>query len=138
MSCEQVEEFEETTAAKDQEIADLKLRLAGQTAERRSSPTLSVDSSIAELMPHTSTTRQMRRGRAPPVEMFSGENPGTHLDDWLPSLHCAANWNNWTEEEQLMQLAGHLNRASFGRVESFDKGGDLHCRRSSQMYEGTS
>jgi len=21
---------------------------------------------------------------------------------------CAANWNNWTEEEQLIQFAGHL------------------------------
>jgi len=58
MSCEQVEEFEETTAVKDQEIADLKLRLAGRTEDRRSSPTFSVDGSIAELMPPT--TRQMR------------------------------------------------------------------------------
>ena len=60
VSCEQVSEFEETTAAKDQEIADLKLRLTGRTADRGSSPTPSVDGSIAELMPPT--TRQMRRG----------------------------------------------------------------------------
>ena len=60
------------------------------------------------------------------MEMFSGENPGTRLDDWLPSLQHAANWNDWTEEEELMQLAGHLK----GR-ESFDRGGDLYHRRSS-------
>ena len=105
MSCQQVEEFEETTTAKDREITELKLRLAGQTTDRGHSPTPSLASSIAEL---PIATRQSRRGKAPPVEMFSGENPGIRLDDWLPSLQRAANWNNWTEEEQLIQFAGHL------------------------------
>ena len=50
--------------------------------------------------------------KAPPVEMFSAGNPGICLDDWLPSLQRAANWNNWTEEEQLIQFAGYLK----GRV----------------------
>ncbi len=27
---------------------------------------------------------------------------------WLPSLIRAAKWNDWTETEQLIQLAGHL------------------------------
>ena len=40
--------------------------------------------------------------------MFSGENSSIRLDDWLPSLQRAANWNNWTEEEQLIEFAGHL------------------------------
>ena len=30
------------------------------------------------------------------------------LDDWLPALHRAAQWNQWSEEELLIQLAGHL------------------------------
>ena len=104
MSCEQVEEFDETTAAKDREIAELKLRLAGQVTEGGHSPTPSIDGSTE--LPIAS--QQSRRGKAPPVEMFSGENTGIRLDDWLPSLRRAANWNNWTEEEQLLQFAGHL------------------------------
>ena len=35
------------------------------------------------------------------------------MDDWLPTLERAAVWNNWSEEERLLQLAGHLRgRAS--------------------------
>ena len=30
------------------------------------------------------------------------------LEDWLPSLKRASTWNEWTEEELLLQLAGHL------------------------------
>lgn len=30
------------------------------------------------------------------------------FEDWLPSLERAAKWNAWSEEEQLIQLAGHL------------------------------
>ena len=30
------------------------------------------------------------------------------IDDWLPALERASTWNGWTEEERLMQLAGHL------------------------------
>ena len=40
--------------------------------------------------------------------MFSEENAGICLDDWLPSFRRAENWNNWTEEEPLIQFAGHL------------------------------
>ena len=48
------------------------------------------------------------RGKAPPVDPFTGEEPETRLDDWLPSLKRAATWNEWTEGELLLQLAGHL------------------------------
>ena len=30
------------------------------------------------------------------------------FDNWIPTLERAAAWNNWSEEEKLMQLAGHL------------------------------
>ena len=46
-----------------------------------------------------------RRGRAPPVEMYSGEDSDNVLDDWLPALERAA---EWTKSELLIQLAGHL------------------------------
>ena len=40
---------------------------------------------------------------------FTGENPEVRLDDWLPSLLCASTWNEWTKDELLLQLAGHLH-----------------------------
>ena len=49
-----------------------------------------------------------RRGKAPPVSEFTGDDPECTLEDWLPSLERAIMWNAWTEEEQIIQLAGHL------------------------------
>ena len=37
-----------------------------------------------------------------------GEDPEVRIDEWLPSLEQAHDWNDWTEEELLLQLAGHL------------------------------
>ena len=48
------------------------------------------------------------RGKAPPVDSFTGENQEFRIDDWLPALERASTWNGWIEEEHLMQLAGHL------------------------------
>ena len=50
-----------------------------------------------------------RRGKAPPVDTFTGENVRIRLDDWLPTLKRASTWNGWTEEECLIQLAGQLH-----------------------------
>ncbi len=48
------------------------------------------------------------RGRAPPVDPFTSEDPETQLDDWLPALQRASKWNKWTKDELLIQLAaGH-------------------------------
>ena len=49
-----------------------------------------------------------RRGKAPPIDPFTAENIRITFDDWLPILERAAVWNEWTPEESLMQLAGHL------------------------------
>ncbi len=49
-----------------------------------------------------------RRGKAPPVGAFSGEDVEWQLDEWLPSLERASVWNDRTEEEKLLQLAGHF------------------------------
>ena len=51
---------------------------------------------------------QPRRGKAPPIDPFTGENPEVRLEDWLPSLKRAGEWNGWSDKEQLLQLAGHL------------------------------
>ena len=40
--------------------------------------------------------------------MFSEEDSENTLDDWLPALTRAADWNGWTKPELLIQLAGHL------------------------------
>ena len=49
-----------------------------------------------------------RRGNAPLVETFTGDDREIRFDDWLSSLEHAAAWYKWTPEECLIQLAGHL------------------------------
>jgi hypothetical protein len=57
---------------------------------------------------HVSLPTLKRKGQAPPVEPFSGDNPDLTFDDWLPTLERATQWNNWNQQEALLQLAGHL------------------------------
>ena len=49
-----------------------------------------------------------RRGKAPPVDPFTEEDPEIRLEDWLPALQRASEWNGWSNADQLLQLAGHL------------------------------
>jgi len=49
-----------------------------------------------------------RRGKAPPVHLFTGEGSDELWDEWLPIFKGAAEWNNWSDTECLLQLAGHL------------------------------
>lgn len=51
---------------------------------------------------------RVRRGKAPPVDAFTGEDSERRLDDWLPTLQRAADWNGWTTGDLLFQLAGPL------------------------------
>ena len=46
-----------------------------------------------------------RKGKAPPIDQFTGEDPEIRFEDWLPSLTRASKWNQWTPEED---LAGYL------------------------------
>ena len=57
----------------------------------------------------TTETRPMHRGKAPPVDSFTGEDAEITLDDWLSSLQRAAEWNGWVQEEKLTQLAGYAS-----------------------------
>ena len=50
----------------------------------------------------------VRRGKAPPIDPFTGESPDVLLEDWYPALQRAAEWNNWSKGETLIQLAGYL------------------------------
>jgi len=42
------------------------------------------------------------------TDFMIGENAEFHLEDWLPTLERASSWNCWTDEELLLQFAGHL------------------------------
>ena len=42
-------------------------------------------------------------------EQYFGLNPEVHLED-QSSLRRVANWNEWSKEELLLQLAGHIQR----------------------------
>ena len=121
-NCSLAREFEEVVQCKDDEITELKRQLA--TSMSIVGPPLSTLRATApEFMHGTSTITDdvttggvtpvertvggasARRGRAPPVDPYSGEDECIRLDDWLPALIRASTWNRWTEEDQ---LAGHL------------------------------
>ena len=67
-----------------------------------------VGSSTVHVRPSTVHSGNRRWGKAPPVKPFNGENEAIRLEDWLPALEWAATWNDQTEEDRLLQLAGHL------------------------------
>ena len=50
-----------------------------------------------------------QHGKASPIDPFSGENHEITIKEWLPSLQRAADWNEWTKQEIVIQLAGHLH-----------------------------
>ena len=106
LNCAQLTEFDNAILDKDEEIGQLKAKLhRAEEGTRASSPSTPSEGETESSLPTPSTHR---RGRAPPVEMFNGEDSENTLDDWLPSLTRAADWNGWTKPELLIQLAGHL------------------------------
>ena len=107
--CMQLIEFDKQLAEAEAEIEHLRTgspdrppRVA-RVGERDSS---TVPSVVATERPARSSTQ--RQGKAPPVDPFNGENEAIRLDDWLPALEWAAAWNEWSEDDRLLQLAGHL------------------------------
>ena len=114
LNCSQMAEFDEILSAKDEEIATLH-QSAGHSAattEQESIPQ-------AGLRPV-----HHRKGKAPPVDSFSADDPTLPFEDWLPGLQRAADWYAWTEAEHLLQLAGHLcDRAlqEWNLLDSHDK-----------------
>ena len=154
MNCAQVSSFDEVITAKDAMIEQLQAKVAALEASSSLETTASHATpathtlSVVSHSPHARTVVSgravepvpsrgtpvavlpVRRGKAPPVSAFTGRDPECQLDDWLPSLERASAWNAWTEDEKMMQLAGHLEgralqewnslqpeeRASFTRV----------------------
>ena len=126
--CEQLLRHEDQQDAKDAEIQSLKAELARLRAshERTSEERMrssSVPSNSEGLSSNdgggllispqheiSGRTQSARVGKAPPIDTFTGENPDTLWEDWLPTFERAAHWNHWTEEEKLLQLAGYLRK----------------------------
>ena len=115
LTCEQSREQEELLAAQQEEIESLKRRSAVLT--RTPTPTGHQAHSYREcerapsddkfsLSEHSSSVK--RRGKASPVDSFTGEDPEVRIDDWLPALKRAGSWNGWSEAETLIQVAGPL------------------------------
>ena len=112
-------------AEKDDEILELKRKLAAAQSARtplrpesvistpesvNSTPT-SLSSPLRPVAPifvPDSLRPVPRRGKAPPVDSFSGEDECMRFEDWLPTLVRASTWNGWREDDTLIQLAGHL------------------------------
>ena len=127
MSCEQLARHDDLMAAKEKEIEDLKASLRGvplssggatpprreETSEATSAVGTPRGRSVPEFKSPRTTERSTvgagiassRKGKAPPVETFSGDSS---FEDWLPALKRAATWNAWSSDETLIQLAGHL------------------------------
>ena len=124
MNCAQVAGFDEAMTARDGEIETLKARIseletpvtgrsAGPSAVHPAvsvvCPSEPIAGSLAGSVPLVpQTPHSMRRGKAPPVNEFSGDEPECLLEDWLPSPERASLWNGWSEEEKMIQLVGHL------------------------------
>ena len=110
MNCAQLSGFDEALSAKDAEIEALKERVSRRETfvELSSVVPPSPTSEDHITVPVWTPEAHKRRGKAPLVSEFTGEDPEYLLDDWLPSLERASLWNAWTEEEKLMRFAGHL------------------------------
>ena len=95
LNCAQLIEFHEALSAKEVEVKELQEQVRGsvpgRSLPRYPSPTVSSESYVGEAISRGST---QRRGRAPPVEMFSGEDTENTLNDWIPSLKtsCRMEW----------------------------------------------
>ena len=60
-----------------------------------------------QLLRHLAMVQVARGPHVGPVDPFDGESD-ILFEDWMPGLLRAAEWNDWSEHETLIQLAGHL------------------------------
>ena len=104
----QLSRFDAALTVKDEVVARLKEQLACLAPHTHScSHTLFGHHGLSgedDLVPPVRHTRA-RRGKMSPVDAFTGENSEVCFDDWLPALKRAAGWNNWDQDELLIQLA---------------------------------
>ena len=95
-NCRYITEVDDELSRNDVEIHRLQetiheLQAATTSGGGGTSHTASTPVTPSETRPvDTTGTRVTRRGKAPPVDPFTGEDAETTLDDWLPSLQRAA------------------------------------------------
>jgi len=108
--CAQVSDFDRQLSEAEAEIECLRAESSGScpSTPQESKTHMHVDSSTVHVRPSTVPSSSRRQGKAPPVEPFNGESEAMRLEDWLSTLERAATWNDWTEEDRLLQLAGYL------------------------------
>ena len=118
INCESSIQHDLFISEKEAEVVRLKARIAElqgsspsgvdpgtvESPVRPSDPEMGSTGSIRSFEPSATP----RRGKAPPVDPFNGEESGLRFEEWLPALQRAALWNGWSEADQLLQLAGHL------------------------------
>ena len=127
LRCELMLEHEELLEKKEDEIALLKEKLNTEHSKSITKISKSIPLSVSSSRSSSRSTsretkdndeqeanqvdhsRQVRgRGKAPPVDPFTGEQPDVLWEDWLSTFERASIWNGWSESEKLLQLAGHL------------------------------
>ena len=104
--CEQLLTHETVIKERDAEIA----RLQELINNRAWATTVATVETLSEdnVSSEAGAVFPGRRGKAPPVDPFKGSDPELRFEDWLLTLERVATWNGWSEDEKLMQLAGHL------------------------------
>ena len=127
INCEQLRERDDLIAERDGEIEVLKTRIArlesstiiasassfpGRDPPPDAHSPISSTRGIPLEVPSPTMveTPALRRGKAPPIDPFDGETGSVSFEDWLPTLQRAAVWNNWSDNDCLVQLAGHLRK----------------------------
>ena len=106
LSCSQVQEYDQIIATKDDEITELRALDPTTARDPPNTDTLDV-STTTEGTTHSvgQAAKESRRGKAPPIDIFTGEDPDVHFDVALDRVIA---WNGWSRQETLLQLAGYL------------------------------
>ena len=97
--CDLMLRHEDEIDAKDTEIAVLKTRILAISASRvEQTSDMALLPGSGDMVLSTAGYNlggHTRRGKAPPVEPFTGERPDVLWEDWIPTLERAAGWNGW-------------------------------------------
>jgi len=116
-NCNLQRKHEDEIETKDKEIEALKARiLETSTLRSMEEPSISSYDSDESFADHRDyqptqpgrTRAAIRKGKAPPVDSFAGEGSDLLFEEWLPAFKHMATWNEWTDSDKLIQLAGYL------------------------------
>ena len=101
LNCEQLEEFDKKFEDKEDQIKSLleKIKQLEAVTHHSAMTFLQATAPTTTLTPSARTPAMnvARRGKAPPVDQFSGDQPDLTFNDWLPTLERAAQWNAWRQ-----------------------------------------